>query len=54
MGKQCHRMRFPPSRKKLKRRRLFSERHFLDADAGLSQMRQCNSREEANGGDSGD
>ena len=38
MGKQCHRMRSRACGKEFKRRRLFGERHFLDADARLNQM----------------
>jgi len=38
VSEQCHRMRSRTGGKKLKRRRLFGERHFLDADARLNQM----------------
>ena len=40
MGKQRHRMRSSACGKKLKRRRRFGERHFLDADAWLNSMRE--------------
>lgn len=36
--KQCHRMQSRACGKKLKRRRLFGERHFLDADTGFDPM----------------
>jgi hypothetical protein len=38
MGKQGHGMRSRACGKKLKRWRLFGERHFLDADARLDPM----------------
>jgi hypothetical protein len=54
MGKKCYRMRSRACEKKLKRRRLFGERHFLDADARLNQMGERDAGDEAKGGDPGD
>ena len=47
MGKKCYRMRSRACEKKLKRRRLFGERHFLDADARLNQMGERDAGDEA-------
>ena len=54
VGEQCHRMRSRACRNELKRRRIFGERHFLDADARLKPMCERQAAEEANDGDSGD
>src|SRR5438034_9249182 len=40
MGEQCHRMWSRACRNELKRRRLFGERHFFDADARLDHARE--------------
>src|SRR6185437_1625973 len=52
MGEQRDRMGSLTCRKELKRRCLFGERHFLDANGRLNPMRERNAGDEANGGDS--